>query len=459
MARQKRIFPGVAVAVGIIVTLAAMAAYRPVLRWLHHRGAAVAGGSQPAPLAAVLEPGLKDALRITPEALDRLGIRTVAAKPSDLGDGLNLQGTLGIDPARLQEVRPRFRGEIVELGKSGDGDRTLQFGDAVKKGQLLAVLWSRELGEKKSELIDALVQLDLDAATLKRLEPLAREGSVPEREFREAARAVEVDNNAVARISRTLHMWRVGEDELQAVQTEANRLIAERTPAPAEDASRWARSEIRAALDGVLLELNAAVGDVVSQDDVLFKVGDLARLQVVAFAYEEDLPRLDRLPQQGRDWTIAVPAAPEVPPQTGAIDRLGQVVDPVQHTVAVMGWADNSQGLLRAGQFVSAAVQLPPPEGEIAVPATAIVEKGGEKLLFVQQGDDLVFAERRVAVSRVVGKAACIWRKPPAAADADVAGLEPGERVVSSGAVELQQALVDLQAAQPPAAKDEADAP
>ncbi len=38
----------------------------------------------------------------------------------------------------------------MELGKVADGSRTLRFGDTVKEGQLLAVVWSRELGEKKS---------------------------------------------------------------------------------------------------------------------------------------------------------------------------------------------------------------------------------------------------------------------------------------------------------------------
>ena len=34
--------------------------------------------------------------------------------------------------------------------------RPVRFGDAVNKGQLLAVIWSKDLGEKKSELVDAL---------------------------------------------------------------------------------------------------------------------------------------------------------------------------------------------------------------------------------------------------------------------------------------------------------------
>ena len=324
----------------------------------------------------------------------------------------------------------------------------LQFGDAVKKGQLLAVLWSRDLGEKKSELIDSLVQLDLDTATLERLEKLNRDGAIPEREYREAARAVEVDANSVARITRTLKMWRVDDAELQAVQDEAARLTESHAPTSGEGAGRWAKAEIRAALGGVLLEINVAAGDVVSPEDILFQVGDLVRLQMIAFAYEEELPHLEQMPKDHRNWEIRLPSSPNVPAQTGEIDQLGEVVDPVQHTVAVMGWVDNSKGLLRAGQFVSAVVHLPPPGNEASIPTTALIEKGGEKLIFVQQNSDPLFVQRRVSLSRLVGDQACIHIEPPPQSDPSVYGLKPGERVVSSGAVELQQALADLQAAQ-----------
>jgi cobalt-zinc-cadmium efflux system membrane fusion protein len=111
-----------------------------------------------------------------------------------------------------------------------------------------------------------------------------------------------------------------------------------------------------------------------------------------------------------------------------------------------MGWVDNAQGLLRAGQFVSAKVALPPPGNEVAIPATALIERGGEKLVFVQQDVDPVFVLRRVSLSRLVGDQACVHMTPPGGADA--LGLQPGELVVTSGVVELQQSLTELQASQ-----------
>ena len=57
--------------------------------------------------------------------------------------------------------------------------RDLQVGDAVKHGDLLAVLFSVDVGNKKNDLFDALSQLRLDEEVLKRAEAQSH-AAVPE---------------------------------------------------------------------------------------------------------------------------------------------------------------------------------------------------------------------------------------------------------------------------------------
>ena len=161
---------GIALAAGAVLVVVAVAGYEPALNLLHREEARQ---SQPAddgpPPVQLVKVGV-DTVLVLPSVVERLGMQTVEVRSANVEDSLALSGTLGIDPTRLQEVRTRFAGEIVELGKTSEGDRTLQYGDPVKQGQTLAVMWSRDLGEKKSELIDSLVQFDLDTKTLQRLE-------------------------------------------------------------------------------------------------------------------------------------------------------------------------------------------------------------------------------------------------------------------------------------------------
>src|SRR5581483_4834323 len=100
---------------------------------------------------------------------------------------LELPGRLALDSDHLARVHSRFPGEVIEIEEvaiSRDSlpveRRPLRVGDRVKAGQLLAVVWSKDLGEKKSELVDALSQLRLDRETLNRLKSLT-EGVVAQR--------------------------------------------------------------------------------------------------------------------------------------------------------------------------------------------------------------------------------------------------------------------------------------
>ena len=105
-------------------------------------------------------------------------------------------------------------------------------------------------------------------------------GEIPERQYRDAEHDVQEDQVAIARVRRTLQTWRVPEEEIAAVEAEAERLLAGKEKRPEELTQQWARVEVRAALDGVVLERNVAVGDMISTDEDLFKVADLAASRV-----------------------------------------------------------------------------------------------------------------------------------------------------------------------------------
>src|SRR5205085_6700849 len=111
---------------------------------------------------AALVPGPEPTVRLPPEAVGRLGLTTCEVRAAPPPPPLQLPGTLLLDANHLARVRSRFAGEVVEVGPPGGAVR---LGGKVKKEQLLAVVWSKDLGEKKSELADALSRLRLDEET------------------------------------------------------------------------------------------------------------------------------------------------------------------------------------------------------------------------------------------------------------------------------------------------------
>ena len=389
----------------------------------------------------------KDALTLPADVAKRLEVQTEPAQPSTVPSTLELSGSLILDSDRLAHVHARFPGEVVELGNAGNGSRPVAFGQHVRKGQLLAVIWSRDLGEKKSDLIDALSQLRVDEDSLARISKAAAEGSVPDRILRDTERKVEADRIAVSRAVRTLQSWRISKEEIDQVRAEADRLAREKDrPDREEMVAQWAKLEVLAPLDGTVIERNVALGELVDTTSDLFKVADLSRLGVLAYAYEEDLPTLDCLPASQRAWSVTVGSGGDAATRIGRFDQVGCIIDPNQHTALVMGWVDNPDGKLRVGQFVTTRLEIPPPPGEVVVPASALCEESDRTCVFVQSDGKATYVRRSVAVTRRRGDKVYIRSRPTP--EETRRGLEPlaaGEQVVVSRVVELAACLDSLQ--------------
>jgi cobalt-zinc-cadmium efflux system membrane fusion protein len=373
-------------------------------------------------------------------------VQTEPARSSTAPGTLELSGSLILDSDRLAHVHARFPGAVVELGNAGNGSRPVAFGQHVRKGQVLAVIWSQDLGEKKSELIDGLSQLHLDEESLQRLSDASAEGAVPDRTLREIRRKVEADRIAVSRALRTLQSWRLSKEEIDEVRAEAARLFREKMPDRQELVQQWARLDVVAPLDGVIIERNVALGELVDTASDLFKVADLSRLGVLAHAYEEDLPTLDSLPASQRAWSVTVGSGSDAATRIGRFDQVGCIIDPNQHTALVMGWVDNPDGKLRVGQFVTTRLEIPPPPDEVVVPASALCEENDGTCVFVQSDGKATYARRSVAVTHRRGNKVYIRSRPtPEETRRGVEPLAPGEQVVVSRVVELAASLDSLQ--------------
>ena len=202
--------------------------------------------------------------------------------------------------------------------------------------------------------------------------------------------------------------------------------------------------------DGVIVERNVARGDLIDTSTDLFKIADLSRLRVVAHAYEEDIPALDALKGGQRAWSIAVGSGPSEVAGAGTFDQIGSLIDPNQHTALVMGWVDNSP---RATP--RRAVRYGPhrpyrrPRMSWQFPPARLVEEGGRPFIFLQpEAKETTYARQAIAVARRTRATVFVRGTPsPAEQQAGTKPLRAGQRVVSSGTVQLAEALRGLQSA------------
>ncbi len=437
---------GRAVAVGAVVLVAGGAA-----AWL------ASGNTRPATSATAdkKEPDTTPKLRRTgpdevvvpADVQASLGLKSAAATvPTRKRKLPSFQGTLSFDNSQLARVQSPFAGPVVELAQVPESvvsalpgsqpaqtKRTLKVGDRVNKGDVLAVVWSADLGAKKSEFVDAVSKLKTDEETLLRLEDLFQKNGTAERTVREAERTVKNDRAAVERADATLRTWRIPVEEIESLRKEADRLSA--PDAKRTDPATWARVEVKAPIGGIVLEKSVAAGQLVDTTVDLFRIGDLSSLAVWVHVYEEDLPLL-RGVALPTSWTVSVPAMPG-PTYSGRMEQIAAAIDSAQHTALVTGTVQNGAGDLRAGMAVTVTIELDAAKGEVEVPAEAVIEDGRESFVFVRPDPTSnTFVRRPVTVVRRSRDVICVAERP--------GGLKSGDLVVTAGSLLLGDAFGDL---------------
>ena len=370
-----------------------------------------------------------------PEAVRRsLGIRrgnkdsvAMAGAPTQ-SRPLVMPGSTALDPARVVRVRARFApAEVVQISDTRDHPsatgvskfRELRPGDQVKEGDELGVFHSVDVGSKKNDLFEAIIQYRLDKVVLDRAEKA--DGSLPEVFLWNARRNVQTDRSGIIRAKNTLKTWNIAKEDIDAVVKEAETFDltqrssdSKREGEWGQQQEKWARVVMKAPCSGVIIERNISRGELVVDPTInLFTIAAVERLAVLANIPEDDLPTLNNLKDSQRNWTVQTVGANSLTGLPGTIDEIGYIIDPNQHTAIVKGYIDNPGGKIRAGQFVSATVDVPPPEDVVEIPIGALVDDGKQSLVFVQADPDKRrWTMRRVLVVQRFDKTAFVRATP-----------------------------------------------
>jgi cobalt-zinc-cadmium efflux system membrane fusion protein len=465
--RKGLLVAGIAVAAVVLLFVVLPALGVPGLPSLFHEEK-----PKPTVVEQPLRPKLVE-LTLPAETVEQMGVKTAVIGRHAERYPLHMAGTLTFDPNRLDRIQARFGGEVVKIGtilaRKPDGisdereSRELRLGDRVKAGTLLAEVWSKDLGEKKAELVDTLVSLDRDQTYLNTLKQLERENVVPPITVFQQQTVVSGELNTLAKVRRTLQIWKIPPQEIREIEEEARRIIKlrgkEETEKEKEEREQrvkdWARVEVKAHINGVIVERNILAGNIIDPTLDLFKVAGLSKMAVYAHAYEEDLLRLEKMPRP-IPWQIRLtdPGAPLL--TSRGAEQIGFVFDQNQHTDLVMGLVDNPvkdadsiqpRYLLRAGQYVTATVQIDAPSDVVSVPIGALIEDGSENAVFLQPDPgQTTYLLRRVAIVKRFEKMAYVKsRLTPAEAKRGLQPITPGERVVTRAAGLLKSALDDAQ--------------
>jgi len=368
-----------------------------------------------------------DEVKLAADAIDRYGVRVEAAQLWVLKPTVVTPARVAFNTEAMAHVGSPLRGRAVDV--------KIRLGDVVKAGQELLVVESPELGEaqadflqKKTAVQTAGPAVDLAKVAWERAKGLFEQSQGisltevqrREAEYKAALAGVKAAESAAMASENRLHLLGMKQSEVVILESSG------------EIAPRYA---IRAAIDGMVVQREVTLGEIVNPDrDSLMVLADTRTLWVLA-----DVPeaKLMGIATGARAWVTVGSASGEGARKfEGIVAFIAPLVDPTTRTAQVRIEVPVAELALKPGMFAQAEIVLTAADGQdpapvVAVPDEAIQTVEGGPAVFVPvPSEPNTFAKRAVTLGKPVGGLVPI-----------TAGLVEGEQFVIAGTFILKAEL------------------
>ena len=276
---------------------------------------------------------------IDPAKRQLLGLKTVEVKPGPFETSIRTVGRLAYDERRVHHVHTRYEAYVEHV--------TADFtGKYVKKGEILAYVYSPELYATQQEYLLALrSSKTLGASSV---------GSVAQggRELLEAAR-------------QRLLLWEIAPADIAAIEKRGEPIRSLPLYAP---------------ISGYVTGRTAYHGMKVMPADTLFDIADLSHVWVLADVYEYELPRLS----VGQKATMTLSYWPGRV-WNGTVTYIYPAVDEKTRTVKVRIELENPKEELKPEMFADITLHGRTRE-VLQVPDDAVLVSGTRNIVFLDLG-------------------------------------------------------------------------
>jgi RND family efflux transporter MFP subunit len=334
-------------------------------------------------------------IALTPEAVQRAGIRLAPVTTSDAAGRTRIPGVVQPNAYRQVVVTPLVAGRVTRVA--------VALGDRVRRGQTLAEVYSPELAEAQTQYVSWSAELEAAHQALRRTERLVEIGAASRQELERV------------RAEHTAHTTHV---ESARSKLRLLGMTAEQTSRLSAASGITATTKVPAPIDGVVTERTANVGINVDPSAKLFTLVDLSTVWVVGDLYERDFA----LVGEGTRATITTAAYPDLALR-GRVSYVDPQVRSETRTAQVRVEVNNPGGRLRLGMYADLQLETPGAAGKTMLPKAAVQNVGNRQVVYVadpkQPGR---FIEREVRLASGAGDHVQV-----------ITGVQPGDVVVTAG--------------------------
>jgi cobalt-zinc-cadmium efflux system membrane fusion protein len=301
-------------------------------------------------------------IRLTDDRIETAGIELAAVQDGTLARRIVVPGTIVPHADRIARVSVKLSATVTELRK--------KLGDTVAKGEVIAVLESREVANAKSEYLAARLNNDLQKNLYERDKDLWDRRVIAEQLVLRSQGAAAQARMNFDMARQKLFALGITEDELAAL--------------PDEPETSLRRQEVRAPLSGRVVDRRVDLGAVVGRDNLeteLFTVADLDRVWVELAIGPTNLPAV----AEGQAVSIAAHGLSRR--AIGKIVFISPILEKETHSARVVAEIANPDGNWRPGSLVHATVAIEERSAALTVPAGAIQTIDKMRVVFVRTPD------------------------------------------------------------------------
>ena len=314
-------------------------------------------------------------------------------------------GTIDFNENLLVQVFSQYSGKIIKA--------LYNVGDDVKQGDILFTIDSPDLLQAESTLLATAGVLELQKKTLARIGGLLKSGGMAQRDFDQATSDEQTAEGNFKAAKNAVRIF--GKTDAEIDQILSDRKV---------DSTLVVQSPI----SGRVVTRNAAPGFLTQPgaSPPPFQIADVSTMWMIANVIESDAPAY----KVGQPVEARVTAFPDKV-FTGRVTNLGSSIDPNSHRQLVRSEIDDPEHLLRSGMFASFKIHVGAPVRSLAVPVAGVVREGDGTMSVWVTKDRRRYTKRTVTLGlRQDG-----W-------DQILDGLQPGDTVVTDGAVFLSNKLL-----------------
>jgi cobalt-zinc-cadmium efflux system membrane fusion protein len=303
-------------------------------------------------------------VRLTPEGIERAGIRVAPAERRALTGGVAIPAEIQFETSSTAHVGPLVPGRITAVRAA--------LGDRVKKGQLLGLVASNDVSSARARLDQARARLSAAESAQKRQQQLSSEGIGAQRQLVEADAQVGELRAEVEGLRRQLSVFGSGK---------AGELT------------------LTAPIDGVVVMVHGTIGETATPEQPVFIVTDPTRVWVRGNVPELELSRV----QAASAAIVRLHAFPELA-MRGTVTYVAPALDEASQSLPIRVTLEAPDARLKSGLFGSiellgGAVD----ERVLVVPADAVAMLEGQTVVFVPAREPNTFAPQAVALGRRAG--------------------------------------------------------